>query len=303
MSVAVLLSCHGTVASAADLPAFLANIRRGRPAPPELVRDVATRLERIGGSPLMRITGEQAAALEKRLGGTIPVRVAARLWHPYPSEAIDALVSRGARTIVSLPLAPQSVHVYHEAVRDAAARRGAVEVVCVPAWGTEPSLVEAFVECIDEALARLDPAVRGEAPIVLTAHSLPRRVLDAGDPYERQFREMAGAVAALLRARGAASPTRVAFQSQGASTEPWLGPDLASTLAEVAREGARAVVVAPIGFLAEHLETLYDLDIEARDIASRLGIERFERAPAPNARPRFIDALESVARRAIQPSA
>ncbi|MDI1428244.1 ferrochelatase [Polyangium sorediatum] len=295
MSTAVLVSCHGTVSRTADIPAFLNNIRRGRPTPPELLAEVTHRFEVIGGSPLMAITEAQARALEARIG--IPVVVSGRLWHPYPSEVLPGLVAKGVRTIVSLPLAPQSVDVYHGPVREAAASHPELSIRAVPAWGMEPALIDAFVETIDEALAAVPEAERTAVPIVLSAHSLPRRVIAMGDKYEAQFREMAGAVAARLEARGFSA--RIAFQSQGASAEPWLGPDLAETFAALAAQGATSVLVAPIGFLAEHVETLYDLDIEAPKIAAKAGLGRFYRAKAVCDRPRFVDAIEAVVRREL----
>lgn len=295
MSIAVLVSCHGTVSNVDDTAAFIRNIRRGRPAPPELIAEVKHRFELIGGSPLMRITEAQARALEARIG--IPVAVAGRLWHPYPNEVLPKLVERGIRTVISLPLAPQSVDVYHAAIREAAANHPELSVRAVPPWGMEPALIDAFVQTIDEALDGVPREDATNIPIVLTAHSLPRRVIASGDAYETQFREMAGAVAARLVPRGFS--VHVAFQSQGASAEPWLGPDLAETFADLARSGAQRALVAPIGFVAEHIETLYDLDIEAPLIAKKAGLSGILRAKAVNDRPRFIDALETVVRRAM----
>ncbi len=295
MSVAIVVSCHGTVSRLEDMAAFINNIRRGRPAPPELITEVKHRFELIGGSPLMTITAAQARALEGRVG--IPVVVAGRLWHPYPNEVLPNLVEQGIRTVISLPLAPQSVDVYHASIREAAARHPELSVLAVPAWGMEPALIDAFVETIDEALVAVDPDEAKTIPILLTAHSLPRRVIAAGDAYEKQFREMAGAVAARLEPRGFS--VRVAFQSQGASNEPWLGPDLAETFADLARAGSRSALIAPIGFVAEHVETLYDLDIEAPMIAKKAGIDRVLRAKAVGDRSRFIDALETVVRRVL----
>ena len=288
---AVLLSCHGSVDDLGDLPAFLQNIGRGRPPKPEVLAEVTRRYRHIGGSPLMRTTVAQAAALEQRLG--VPVRIAGRLWRPYPAEVVAELAAAGVDALVSLPLAPQSVHVYHPPVREAAAAHG-VRVAEVPSWGLEPALVEAFLETIAEAEATL----AAPAPVVLTAHSLPLRVIAGGDPYERDFRTMAERVAAGLAAQGI--PSRIAFQSQGMSGDSWLGPDLPQTFAALVAEGTRTVVVAPIGFLADHVETLYDLDVEAPALAAQAGIERLVRAPAVNVRPRFVDALEAVARRGLE---
>ncbi|MFO0756854.1 MAG: ferrochelatase [Byssovorax sp.] len=291
MTTAILLSCHGTVEDLADIPAFLKNIRRGRPTPQAIIDEVTHRFQKIGGSPLMRITGEQARALEARVG--MPVRVAGRLWTPYPQDVLASLWAEGHRTVISLPLAPQSVEIYHQPVREAAAAFPGMEVRCAPAWGLEPALIDAFLETIDEALARFPD--RAGVPVILTAHSLPQRVIDAGDLYEREFRAMAEAVAAKVEARG--NPARIAFQSQGMDGGVWLGPDLPSTFAKLVEAGHKEVVIAPIGFVAEHVETLYDLDIEAPGLATRAGLSRIERAPALNARPRFIDALERVVAR------
>ncbi|HHH29516.1 MAG TPA: ferrochelatase [Polyangiaceae bacterium] len=296
-NLAVVLSCHGTVEKVEDIPAFVRNIRRGRPAPPEVIEEVTSRFEQIGGSPMMRITHEQAAALEERLG--LPVRATARLWEPYAGPVLDALREEGIERILSLPLAPQSVHVYNAVVEEEAEARE-LEVIASPSWGEEPELVAAFVEAIDEARSRFADAERESLAVVLTAHSLPTRILAAGDPYEKDFRAMADVVSRALVARGvAAEHIHVAFQSQGMGGGDWLGPDLEQTFSALASAGTKNLLVAPIGFLAEHVETLYDIDIEAKQMAHDLGIERLERMPAMNTRPAFIDALEAVARRLL----
>ncbi|MEZ4299151.1 MAG: ferrochelatase [Polyangiaceae bacterium] len=293
MPPTLLLTCHGTVESTDDLPAFLSNIRRGRPTPPHLIEEVRRRFDAIGGSPLMRTTRAQADALAARL--SLPVAVAARLWHPYPKDVLADLARSGVRTVLSLPLAPQSVHVYHAAVREAAAPLG-IEVIEAPAWGNEPRLIDAFVESIEEALSHLPEPARRTAPIVLTAHSLPQRIIDSGDPYERDFRAMAALVESRLRPQG--NPVHIAFQSQGATSDVWLGPDLPTTFRALSESGAGAVCIAPIGFVADHVETLYDLDIEARALAESQGLT-FTRATAMNLRPAFIDALVSVAQASL----
>jgi ferrochelatase len=165
---------------------------------------------------------------------------------------------------------------------------------CVPAWGLTPALIDAFVEAIDEGLARFPQDARASVGIVLSAHSLPQRIVDAGDNYERQFREMAGQVAARLT--GGGLRTRVAFQSQGMTGDAWLGPDLPATFAELVAAGVRDVLISPIGFVADHTETLYDLDVEARRLAEKAGLRQMERTAAMNTRPRFVDALEAIVR-------
>lgn len=284
-----MLSCHGTVENLDDLPAFLSNIRRGRPTPPALIEEVRRRFEAIGGSPLLRITGEQADLLARATG--LRVAFAGRLWHPYPADVLRALVAEGVTRVISLPLAPQSVHVYHAAVREAAEEVGSVDLVEVPCWGETPALLEGFFEAIEETLAKVPEDRRARAAVVLTAHSLPIRVIEGGDPYERDFRAMAAHVALRYVHQGRA--VRVAFQSQGASNEAWLGPDLFGTIETLATEGASDVVVAPIGFIAEHVETLYDLDIEAKAFAESKNVA-FHRAPAMSTRPKLIAALASL---------
>ena len=295
MSTALLLTCHGTVENIADIPAFLANIRRGRPPAPDIIEEVRRRFERIGGSPLMRITRAQADALSSRL--KLPVFVAGRLWKPYPKEVIAELHAKGARTLISLPLAPQSVHIYHASVREAAAAYPDIELREVPPWGLEPALTEAFVESIGQSLSEFSSSERASLRVILSAHSLPMRIIEAGDPYEQQFRSLAAQVSKELQNKGIESC--VAFQSQGMTQDAWLGPDLPATFKELVSQGIQNAVIAPIGFVADHVETLYDLDIEAQELAKQAGLKRLLRAPAMNTRPRFIDALENVARRAL----
>lgn len=295
MTTAVLLTYHGTVDRIDDIPAFVAAIRRGRPAPAEVIEEVRRRFEAIGGSPLRRISEAQAAALAEKLG--LPVRAAGRLWGPYARDVLAELYAEGVRRVLSLPLAPQSVGVYNAAAREAAASLPDLELVLAPPWGLEPALIDAFVETIDEALAPVAEGDRAAIPVVLTAHSLPQRVIDAGDPYERDFRAMAAAVEERIRPRG--NPTSVAFQSQGMTADAWIGPDLRSTFARLAAEGAAYALVAPIGFVADHVETLYDLDVEAKAIAREVGLSGLFRASAVNTRPRFIEALAAIASRAL----
>ena len=290
----VLVSAHGTVERLEDVPAFLQRIRRGRPTPEHIVHEVQARLKHIGGSPLLRITQAQAAGLAARLG--VPVVVGMRLWDPSIESAIAEAKSRGVTRLLSLPLAPQSVAVYHEATRGAAAEAG-VELLEAPPWGLEPALLSAFDEAVDEGLSRFAQDRRSAAALVLSAHSLPTRIIAAGDAYEREFRAMADAV---RDGRTDGRETRIAFQSQGMDGGDWLGPDLETTFRELANKGVRDVLVAAIGFLSDHVETLYDLDVDAKALGARVGVN-VERAPSLDARPKLLDALEAVARRCFTP--
>ncbi len=288
---AVMLVAHGTVTDLDDLPEFVRNIRRGRPPPEGLVEELRRRYEAIGGSPLLEITARQGRALAAELG--VPVLTAMRLWHPGLEDVLGDAAARGYERVCVLPLAPFSVHVYHDAAeRSLAAIRDSLERVPelarVEPWGTEPAFVEAHAARIERALG-----AAGEAALILTAHSLPSRAIAAGDPYADQVGACAKAVGERL-----GRAYRLAYQSQGADGGDWLGPDVKSTLEQLRADGARSVVVAPIGFPAEHVETLYDLDIEAAAQARALGLE-WRRVAALDDDPGLVQALAAVARRSF----
>jgi protoporphyrin/coproporphyrin ferrochelatase len=294
---AIVLIAHGTVESLDDLPEFLTNIRRGHPAPPELIAEVRRRYEAIGGrSPLLDITREVTAKLASRLG--LPARMAMRLFHPYPKEVIAGLAAEGVRRIVTVPLAQHSAAVYGAAVSAAAKEVDPkIEVLCAPNWGRTPELTGAFADAVLETLARIPPADASGAALLMTAHSLPLGIVQAGDPYETEMRGSAADVASVVRERGGVFAEHVvAFQSQGIGTGmEWLGPDLRSTLEDLRRRGRTHVVLAPIGFLADHVEILYDLDIEAKVWAEELGIVLY-RSTSLNAAEGLVDALAATAR-------
>jgi ferrochelatase len=269
MKQAALLVAHGTVDDLDELPAFAARIRRGHAAPPELLAELRRRYEAIGGrSPLNAINTRLAARVEAKIG--VPARIANRLARPFVKDVLAGLVGEGAERVVVLPLAQYSAHVYAEAAASAAAELGAgVEVVSAPSWGSDPGLLDAYADAIVESLSGIEDHAR--TTVVLSAHSLPVAAIRGGDPYEREFRAAAGLVSARVAERtGGGARTVVAFQSQGMSTGPggarveWLGPDLRATIDDCRARGDALVVFAPIGFLADHVEILYDLDIEAR---------------------------------------
>lgn len=295
MTDAVLLIQHGSVEDPSEIPDFVRTIRRGRPTPQSVIDEVTHRWKAIGGSPLKAITEAQARALGARLG--IPVAHGARLWKPWAKDVVRDLVAAGARRVVSLPLAPFSVHVYNAASEEACAAAGAT-CVPVPAWNEEPALIDAFAEVTGAALGGPSlgaPSLgKSEAHVLFTAHSLPKRVIAMGDPYEGQVHATARLVAAKL----GLPRWSVAFQSAGMDGGEWLGPDLPTALDDVRAAGVRDVLVCAIGFLADHTEILFDLDIEARALAEQKGLV-LHRAASLNDHPRLIDALEALARRAL----
>jgi protoporphyrin/coproporphyrin ferrochelatase len=295
---AVVLIAHGTVSSLDDLPEFLTNIRRGHPPPPDLVEEVHRRYVAIGGkSPLLDVTYEVARKLEARLD--LPTRVAMRLFHPYPKDVVAKLADEGIARIVTVPLAQHSAAIYGAAMKAAAQEVApSIDVLCARNWGCTRELTLAFAERVVEALARVPASEADRTALVLTAHSLPLAIVQAGDPYETELRASAEDIVAEARARGARfSEHVVAFQSQGIGTGiEWLGPDLRSAFEDLARRGKRHVVVAPIGFLADHVEILYDLDIEAKAwCEGELGIVLY-RSTSLNAGDALVDALAAVTR-------
>lgn len=298
----VLLTAVGGPDSLDDVGPFLVDIRGGRPATPELVAEFRERYARIGGkSPLLGISTAQANALEARLNqdrGAFRCYVGMRNWTPRIRDVYARMVSDGLNRIVVLPLTPyhsrRSVGAYFRAVQEAEAKVGAaVELAYVDSWNTEPALLDAFAAKVAEGLARLDGRGFRDPSVVFTAHSLPQKLMEEGDDYEKELRETMGLILGLTKPLRA----RMAYQSAGRTQEPWLGPPLDEVLAELAQNGERAVFVVPFGFISDHLELLYDLDIEAREITESLGMA-FDRAESLNTDPRFIDAMASAVRSA-----
>lgn len=296
---AVLLPAHGTVEQLDDLPEFLTNIRRGHAPPPELLAEVRRRYEAIGGrSPLNAINRRLALRVEERLG--VPVRTVNRLFHPYAKEALGPLAERGVKRLFVVPLAQHSAPIYGQSVAQAVREAGLdIEVVAAPNWGQTTALTEAFAASVAASIATIDEADRAHTTLLLTAHSLPVSIIEAGDPYERELRASAEAVATSVRRRVSVGDHRVCFQSQGMSTGPggrpmaWLGPDLRTTFEAIRADGRTHVVVAPIGFLADHVEILYDLDIEAKQWASELGLD-LRRSASLDDGDGIVDALVAV---------
>jgi len=313
-TIAVLLMAYGGPQRLDDVEPFLLDVRGGRPTSPELVAEIRGRYAAIGGSsPLLRITREQAAALERRLqdeesaGNTWRCFVGMRHWHPYVRDAVAAIAAAGHRRAVALCLAPQysrmSVGAYFKALDEAlAAVRGetgaGLEVARVASWGDHPVFLEAVAEKVAAGLARFPEAARGDVKVIFTAHSLPRRIVAAGDPYDDQLRTTAAAVAARAAARiGSALDWTFCYQSAAAGAADWLGPPIEQVVPELARAGHRHLLVCPIGFVADHVEVLYDLDVEARALAEAAGAH-LERTESLNDCPTFIAALADVARAA-----
>jgi ferrochelatase len=295
MSEAVLLVSHGTVDSLDDLTAFVTNVRRGHALPPGLVVELRRRYEVIGGkSPLNAVNAEIADKLQRLL--RVRVAWASRLWRPTVRDVIQSLAGEGVERVAMVPLAQHSAQIYAADARRAAEGLG-VALACAPNWGQSPALCAAFASRIAGVLAASPDASR--TTLVMSAHSLPRSVVDAGDPYEREMRAAADAIAGIVkRLLGREVHWTVAFQSQGMpaagdGSVGWLGPDLKAALDDIQARGDRHVVVAPVGFLADHVEILYDLDIEARSMAMERGLS-YARSPSLNADGDLVEAIAGV---------
>jgi len=284
----VLLLAHGTPDRLDEMPEYLRLVRGGREPSPELVEEMRRHYAAIGGrSPLTDVTRAQAAALQRELGGGTTVLVGMRNWKPFIADALRDAAAEGLTELVAVPLAPQystlSVGKYEEATERA--RPAGLAVRFVESWHDHPGLLDAFAEKLRAA----GPA--GGEEVVFTAHSVPEKVVREGDPYAEQV----AATAAGVAARAGLARYRCAYQSAGRTPEPWLGPSLETTLAEVVGEGARRVLVAPIGFVCDHTEILFDIDVEARGFARSRGLA-LRRTESLNTSPTFIRALADLVR-------
>ena len=294
---AVLLMAYGGPDTLDQVEAYYTHIRRGSPPPPELLEELLDRYRAIGGgSPLSRIVEAQRAALEAELarrGQAIPVYAGMRHIAPRIATIVEGMARDGIERFVAIALAPQrssNAAGYWRAVRAGldAVGDGAPTATFVESWHDEPGFIEALAVATREAIDRFDDPAN--VLVIFTAHSLPARVVTEGDRYPDEIAATARLVAERLGLAG----YEQAFQSAGRTGEPWLGPDLRDELRRLAGEGVRDVVVSPVGFVAEHLEVLYDIDIEAQAVARELGM-RLERARSMNTDQRFISALADIA--------
>ncbi len=286
---AVVLLSHGTPSSLEEVEAFYTAIRRGRPPSQEQLADLLRRYEAIGGvSPLAAITAAQAQAVRLALGLRAPVAVGNRFTSPSIEEAVAAVRSWGAEHLVAAVLTPQysstTTEAYFSRVREAASEDPAIALSVLRDWHDDPALIAFFA---DEVRGRLESMPK-PAKVVFTAHSLPVAAAEGGDPYPQQVVDTARAVA--MAAGLDDEQWSQAWQSAGRTDEEWLAPDVRDVIRELAATGYRSVVICPVGFAADNLETLYDLDIEARLVASESGIG-MERTRLPNADPAVMASL------------
>jgi ferrochelatase len=289
-NLGLLCMSYGTARGPEDLEAYLTHIRRGRTPSPELLHEMRERYDAIGGrSPLIEITEQQVRALEAALSD-LDVRAYHGMKHqtPYLEDVVAEMAADGIERAVGLVLAPHysrfSVGQYVERVEKAAADHGAPSFTFVESYATHPAFVAFVATRVRAALEELP-----DSEVVFSAHSLPAKILEAGDPYPRELADTADAVATAV----GITDYRIAWQSAGRTGDEWLGPDIAEVIRSLAEEGTTAVVSCPVGFVSDHLEVLYDIDLEAQAAAKEAGV-RLVRTRSANDDPQFIAALAAV---------
>lgn len=296
--IAVLLMAHGGPDSLDDVEPFLRHIMKERVPSPEIISQVRERYRLIGGkSPLLEITRQQAAALEAELNkksSRFRVYIGMRHWTPFIKEAVKQIIEDQPQHLIAISLAPQysklSVGAYIQALQTALADAGSdLPLTAVERWHNQPLLLDAFAKKVKGALKGYPEEVRSTIPILFTAHSLPERVVLEGDPYPK---ELEGTVAGVVQRLGPVN-SRFAYQSRGMAPGKWLGPEVDEVLNELAARGERNLLIVPIGFVCDHVEILYDIDILYRQTAQSKGIE-LRRTESLNASPLFIQALAAV---------
>jgi ferrochelatase len=290
-STAVLLLAHGSPDSPDDVPEFLLKVTGGRALPPEVVEEVKRRYQRIGRSPLTEITLRQGELLASKLG--IPVYAGMRNWRPFISQTLRQMVNDGIRHVVVICMAPQnsrtSVGLYRASLRACADPEMTFDFV--ESWHDQPFLMQAFAEKLKAGRQETRRDTRTNPPVIFTAHSVPQRTILEGDPYEvqaKQTAELVAAAASLDR-----TEWRFAFQSQGMSGGAWLGPTVEATIMDLARSGHSGVFVQPVGFVCDHVEVLYDIDVGFKQFAEKEGL-RLWRADSLNDSPLLIAALAEI---------
>jgi ferrochelatase len=292
--IAVLVMAYGGPGNLDEVEPYLKDIRGGRVTRPALIEEIRARYARIGGcSPILEHTRAQAAGIGKRLGNRFKAYVGMRHWHPYIQDAVDEIARAAHERIVGVAMAPHysnmSVGAYEKKLLQAADER--LEVTLVRSWWREGQFLDAVAARVKEALQRFPRA--SDVHIIFTAHSLPEKILASADPYADELKASAQEVASRLGLSG----WRFAYQSAGATPDPWLGPDVQDVIREIAKAGTESVLLVPIGFVCDHVEVLYDIDVECQALAKRLGIQ-LDRTRSLNDDPGLVEAVANVVRNA-----
>lgn len=305
--IGVLLMAYGTPEGPEQVEAYFTHIRGGRKPSAESVEELKERYRLVGGkTPLLEITNRVASGLQARLdkggdtGRTFRVYAGMKHWYPYIGEVMGRMKADGVGRVVAFALAPHcsliSLGGYRKSIEEAQERLGhPFDLPFAKCWYHNEAWRSMMATLVQEGLEQFPPAVREQVTVVFSAHSLPQRIRTWDDPYERQLLESSEDVAR----RAGIERWRFAFQSAGHTGEPWLGPDIVDYLETLHSEGVKDVLSVPIGFVSDHLEVLFDIDIEAQEKAAQLGITLY-RTQMPNARPEFIEALASVVKEQLE---
>jgi len=292
--IGVLIMAYGGPNTLDEVEPYLLDVRGYRPTAPEIIHEVRERYREIGGrSPILERTQAQAAALEAALnsnGHAFKTFAGMRHWHPYIKDALAEMANTGITRAVGLVMAPHysrmSIGAYFKKVEEA---QSPVEIARIERWPLLPGYLDALADRVRAALEKFPAAVRAEVPVIFTAHSLPQRILEWNDPYPD---ELQATVAAVMERLGP-HPHEFAFQSAAISNEPWLGPDAGEAIARLARQGHRHLLIAPVGFVCEHVEILYDVDIVFKRQAESLGVQ-LDRIEMLNTAPPMMAGLAAL---------
>ncbi|KEO85130.1 ferrochelatase [Tumebacillus flagellatus] len=298
--IGILSMAYGTPTAVEEVLPYYTHIRRGRPPEPQQLHDLIARYDAIGGlSPLNEITGRQVVGLEQMLTELEPnaeyrVYIGMKHWHPYIEETVKQMHDDGITEAIGVVWAPHysamSVGSYIEYAEKAREKWGGpAKISYVKDWHLQPLFLASTARRVQAALDEIPAELREQTPVVFTAHSLPARITQMGDPYPQQIEESARAVAESI---GHAN-WFTGWQSAGRTPEPWLGPDILDVIREQAAQGVKSLVICPFGFVSDHLEVLYDVDIEAKQLADELGIQ-LVRAASPNDEEEFLRAVATA---------
>lgn len=296
----LLVMAYGTPYNEEDIERYYTHIRHGRKPDPESVQDLKERYQAIGGiSPLAKITEEQAKGLEKHLNDIqdeveFTMYIGLKHIEPFIEDAVEKMHQDGIREAVSIVLAPHystfSVESYNKRAKEAAEKLGGPSITSVKSWYKEPKFIEYWAKQVKEIYSKMSEEERETAVLIVSAHSLPEKIIQLGDPYPDQLKETAELIAKAAGVKNFA----VGWQSEGNTPEPWLGPDVQDLTRDLfEHKGYRTFVYAPVGFVADHLEVLYDNDVECKTVTKELGASYY-RPEMPNAKPEFIDCLATV---------
>jgi ferrochelatase len=302
--IGVLLMAYGTPETPDQVEPYFTHIRGGRTPSPEAVEHLRERYRRVGGkTPLLEVTNQVGAKLQEKLrenGGNFNIYAGMKHWHPFIGEVMEKMAADGVHRVVAFALAPHCSRIslggYRKAVDEAQEKLGQpFDIPFAKCWHHNEQWRDMVAKLVREGLGQFPESMRDSVTVVFSAHSLPERIRTWDDPYERQLMESSAAVAE----RVGLQDWRFAFQSAGNTGEPWLGPDILDYLETLHAEGIKNVLSVPLGFVSDHLEILFDIDVEAKEKAAGLGMTLY-RTQMPNARPEFIEVLASVVREHLE---